>query len=435
MKQSDTGNVKKRCDCGRKKWSTCAHPWHVDYKAPKDHPRRPNERYRKNLDTVAGTHAENLRDAQNEARRAITAWLDGRDPTDIQPGDRPTLAALLEAYHKRPGAGASEKVQIGAITRTKVLGRPFGEWFAASVTRDALNAFRAARPPIAANRNLAVLRACFNWAIADGLLSASPFRVAHVAVVKLAREESRTRRLRAGEEERLLEAALTLRDIIVAALETGMRCGELLSLQWHQVGTDLFLPAGKTKAKKPRRVPITSVLRTVLDSRRNDPAGEPLPVDAYVFGNEIGQRRGSIDRAWQSTLLRANGIKPAYVPRAEKGPRSRKTTAKLTQECREALRRIDLHFHDLRREAGSRWMDAGVPLATIQRWLGHHNISQTSKYLAASLGGDESTIMEAFERKVGRVTQRDISAGSNGLQPTSTDQTLSENTEQNTIVH
>jgi len=25
----------------------------------------------------------------------------------------------------------------------------------------------------------------------------------------------------------------------------------------------------------------------------------------------------------------------------------------------------DLHFHDLRREAGSRWMDAGVPLATI----------------------------------------------------------------------
>ena len=49
----------------------------------------------------------------------------------------------------------------------------------------------------------------------------------------------------------------------------------------------------------------------------------------------------------------------------------------------------DLHFHDLRREAGSRWMDAGIPLATIQRWLGHANISQTSTYLGASLGGDE----------------------------------------------
>ena len=48
-----------------------------------------------------------------------------------------------------------------------------------------------------------------------------------------------------------------------------------------------------------------------------------------------------------------------------------------------------LHFHDLRREAGSRWMDAGIPLATIQRWLGHANISQTSTYLGASLGADE----------------------------------------------
>lgn len=33
-------------------------------------------------------------------------------------------------------------------------------------------------------------------------------------------------------------------------------------------------------------------------------------------------------------------------------------------------------------------MDAGVPLATIQRWLEHHNISQTSTYLSASLSGD-----------------------------------------------
>ncbi len=27
-------------------------------------------------------------------------------------------------------------------------------------------------------------------------------------------------------------------------------------------------------------------------------------------------------------------------------------------------------------------MDAGVPIATIQRWLGHSNVSQTSTYLA-----------------------------------------------------
>ena len=46
-------------------------------------------------------------------------------------------------------------------------------------------------------------------------------------------------------------------------------------------------------------------------------------------------------------------------------------------------------------------MDAGVPLATIQRWLGHTNIAQTSTYLGASLGADELA-MQAFEKRVGR---------------------------------
>lgn len=119
-----------------------------------------------------------------------------------------------------------------------------------------------------------------------------------------------------------------------------------------------------------RRVPISSTLRAVLDARRTDPAGQPLPPEEFVFGDEIGRRRQSIKTAWRLTCRRAQ---------------------------------IDaLRFHDLRREAGSRWMDAGVPLATIQRWLGHHNISQTSTYLAASLGGDADE-MRTFEERIGRI--------------------------------
>jgi hypothetical protein len=122
-----------------------------------------------------------------------------------------------------------------------------------------------------------------------------------------------------------------------------------------------------------------------------------------VFGDDIGRRRGSIKTAWRLTCQRA-GIE-------------------------------GLHFHDLRREAGSRWMDAGVPLATIQRWLGHHNISQTSKYLAASLGGDADE-MRAFEQRIGRLTpltQIDISCGSNGAKPTSSSTATTENAQQNTF--
>ena len=51
-------------------------------------------------------------------------------------------------------------------------------------------------------------------------------------------------------------------------------------------------------------------------------------------------------------------------------------------------------------------MDAGIPLATIQRWLGHANISQTSTYLGASLGGDEQD-MRLFEERIGRVAAID----------------------------
>jgi len=54
---------------------------------------------------------------------------------------------------------------------------------------------------------------------------------------------------------------------------------------------------------------------------------------------------------------------------------------KLSANSRAQLRTIDLHFHDLRQEAGSRWLEAGMPLHHVKELLGHANISQTSKYL------------------------------------------------------
>ena len=58
-----------------------------------------------------------------------------------------------------------------------------------------------------------------------------------------------------------------------------------------------------------------------------------------------------------------------------------------------------LVVHDLRREAGSRWMDAGVPLATIQRWLGHTNIAQTSTYLAGTSASEHDAMRQYEERR------------------------------------
>jgi integrase len=109
-------------------------------------------------------------------------------------------------------------------------------------------------------------------------------------------------------------------------------------------------------------------LRKTIDLQRN----EPTPGTLYVFGNEIGQQVTTIKTAWTLALERA--------------------------------KIEDLHFHDLRREAGSRWMDGGVQLATIQKWLGHANISQTSVYLATTARGEHEA-MKRFEER--RLTQID----------------------------
>ena len=78
-------------------------------------------------------------------------------------------------------------------------------------------------------------------------------------------------------------------------------------------------------------------------------------------------------------VLIAHGHKPVWVNGA------------LTEECREQLRALDLHFHDLRHEAGCRWLEAGWPIHHVQEMLGHANLSQTSTYLHANeLGLQES---------------------------------------------
>jgi len=46
---------------------------------------------------------------------------------------------------------------------------------------------------------------------------------------------------------------------------------------------------------------------------------------------------------------------------------------------------VDLRFHDLRHEAGSRFLEAGWPLHEVQYMLGHADIKTTSTYLNMTL--------------------------------------------------
>jgi integrase len=414
MKQRHRNDhLRKVCTCARRSWATCDHPWHFNFA-------HAGRTYRFSLarefpDRIFDTKlkAEAARDELCAAIRNRTFVKRGAvAPDDGAVSARLTLRQLFDradegiVTKKRQPANANRwRTQVAGICRHVLtlptgVARAFGEWAVVDITTDTIERFQELRRPrgvYAMNRDLEVLRAAFNWSVSRGLIDHTPFKRHGVNTIFRAKEERRSRRLYPGEAERLLAACPQptdptrephpIRSFIEAALETGARGGELSHLQWQDVRLDgprpaIVFQAAKTKTKTLREVPISTRLRAILEHRRVGADGEAHPPTAYVFGTSTGERIASIKRAWSSVRLRAHGYTPVRV----------KGTARLTAECQAQLESIDLHFHDLRREAGSRWLDAGVPLHTIQRWLGHTNISQTSTYLAVTDTGSHDAM-------------------------------------------
>jgi len=409
--------LRKRCGCPRMKWPKCKHTWYFNYQWEGVHHRICLD---KHVLKHTGHSIEGKIEAEREAARLRIAIEEGRYATQLPARVTLTIAQLLAHYVKeyvtleRPRSLENVKYQVGAIGATVLElptgeARAFGEWHVLDVGTGALEKFRAARRTQTmvtatdqdgqarsrrkggvptTNRDLALLRATFNWGIRLDYVDVTPFKKSTETVVKLTKESSRRRRLEGDEGARLLKACdplqlnpktraphfnqprPRLRPIVEALLETGCRIGELLSLQWSQVkdlaggNPRLDLPASKTKTKRDRVVPISARLQAILQMRRHDPAGELHGPQAYVFGNELGERTRSIKTAWRLTCRRAN----------------------IT----------GLRIHDLRREAGSRWLEGGVPLQVVRDWLGHSNISQTSTYLESTLTGQHDA-MRRFE--------------------------------------
>jgi integrase len=208
-----------------------------------------------------------------------------------------------------------------------------------------------------ANRLHAHLRSLWRWAIVKGYCDSTPFARAGLPTLRTRPEHARARRLTNDEAARLLAACGPhLRDVVIAALETGCRKQELLSLQWQQVDwarNELWLPGTKTKTKRPRRIPISAALYDVLVRRQRGPAGQVYGLEDYVWGTHTGTRIRDIKTAWVAT-------------------------------CRRASIR-GLRFHDLRHEAASRKVEAGYPMHAVSLWLGHTNLTTTARYLNADV--------------------------------------------------
>ena len=173
--------------------------------------------------------------------------------------------------------------------------------------------------------------------------------------VKPFRESAgRVRFLSADEASNLIEKASPyLRPIVVCALHTGGRLGEVLSLRWEDIDLDrgvLYFDQTNTKSGKQREIPISPELSAVLRERRKVRA---IGGDAreYVFtwrGNRIGGR-GGVRTAFERARDRA-GLG------------------------------ADVTFHTLRHTFASWYMINGGDLFRLQKYLGHSTIALTQRY-------------------------------------------------------
>jgi integrase len=162
-------------------------------------------------------------------------------------------------------------------------------------------------------RELQLMRAVLNYAKRQGWITRNPFELGE-PLISMAAERKRDRILTREEEAKLLEAFNTpyrkhAIPLVIAALDTGLRKGELLRLVWSDVDLTLGLirlRATTTKTEEPRTVGLTQRLWDELNrlwaQSPRDPAGHLRHILRHQARMAIGLRRC---RNYQSAVSRS----------------------------------------------------------------------------------------------------------------------------------
>jgi integrase len=337
---------------------------------------------------------QSLEEARDWERAFIGEVKAGRDPSrpptrSVQTmTDLGDVAAFLDAYWDRCVKPAGLRSLGSVKSQLSVLKQHLGHLpLSALEEPDEINRFKtdsdyAEDVELASmHRVLERLRAAINWGIAQTppLFARSPFNRFGVRMNKKA-ETVRDRRLSRDEEKRLLDTALgvmntaphqyvgeMLHDRIIGALELCCRRGEMLLIQNKRINWDtcqIGIPGATAKDKENRRIPFNPKGRLAAILKRRSTLGP----DAFVFGSTNGEYQPTIQTAWETLKLLANGITP-------------KLGKEGAQWNAQQLRRVDLRWHDLRHEGACRLLADGVDIRIIQLMLGHASIQQTQRYL------------------------------------------------------
>ncbi len=207
------------------------------------------------------------------------------------------------------------------------------------------------------NRHLQALSKMLNLSVANNLLDKNPMW----SVKKLREDNHIVRVLTIDEEKRLFTEIergyevigrdrvkkiiypyIHLKPLVICALQTGMRRGEIFKLKWNCIDFEYrFAELLETKSGKSRRVPISQKFMDVLNELDKN--------TEYVFINpQTNAPYVDIKNAFHSVLKKAN-IE-------------------------------NFRFHDFRHTAATRMLEKGADIRTVQEILGHSSVVVTQRY-------------------------------------------------------
>ena len=247
---------------------------------------------------------------------------------------------------------------------------------------------RTGKPPsrVTVQRELMMMRGVFNEAVNCNHIDTNPF----LAPSNLGRRNRKSKAIKSQEREGLLtdnqeQCLLTalqdretrirgeseaagnpipqdkfadfLRPIILIAMNTGLRFGEITSLKWGDVSLSKDgsgknqLVIWDTKNDNTLRMPLNTEAAQVLRKWKTWP-GKPVPSidpNVYVFTDRFGKKLVDIRRFWLPVFQDA-GLPKGY------------------------------RFHDLRHHFASKLVSKGMPLFAVQVLLNHSSPTMTKRY-------------------------------------------------------
>lgn len=254
-----------------------------------------------------------------------------------------TVGEILKRYGEE--IAPTKKSYDDIISRINLLNEHLGHFTLAALSSSDIKQYRNERQTIRANetvrKELGILNRVLEFAIKDceiHLPKGNPMKNVRMPP----KGDGRERRLSHGEEQKFLEAVRDyggyLPYIVVFALETGMRRGEIARLQWKDVNFKKRIAvARKTKNGQDRTIPLSSKAIEILQQLPRDIKGRVFPI-------------------------RADSMTQAF------------------RRCRERAEIENLRLHDLRHEATSRFFELGLNIMEVSSITGHKDLGMLKRY-------------------------------------------------------